>query len=107
MPVRKVTKQLKNPFGLALSLVIAGCSADYASSKAQTGSPTQDSPDTPGFVYVPVGVNERGCRQYTKRPTKEGVAVDAAIWYRSSDGGFTTDADACDPVTDKPREKPP
>ncbi len=100
-----VTKHIKRTIGIALPLVVAGCSTDFASSTGQPSSPKQGSSDTPGVIYVPVGVNERGCTQHTKRPTKEGVAVDAAIWYRTSDGRYTTNADACEPSNNKHQER--
>lgn len=52
-------------------------------------------------IFVPVAVDDRGCTQYTKRPLKEGIAVDAAIWYRTKDGHFTIDANACEPTKKK------
>lgn len=101
-----VIKHIERMIGLALALTVVGCSANHASSIRQPPSPTQGSSEPPGFVYVDVGVNERGCTQYTKRPTKEGIAVDAAIWYRTSDGRYTTNADICEPATNKRQETP-
>jgi len=101
-----ITKCSKGTIGIALALTVVGCSADHASSTRQPPTPVHGASGTPGFVYVAVGVNERGCTQYTKRPTKEGIAVDAAIWYRTSDGRYTTDADICEPATNKQLETP-
>lgn len=101
-----VTKHITRIMGLALALTVVGCAADHSSSSKHPPNPTRGSSGTAGFVYVAVGENDRGCTQYTKRPTKEGIAVDAAIWYRTSDGRYTTNADICEPANNKHREMP-
>jgi len=99
-----VIKHIERMIGLAVALTVVGCPADHPPLTGQP--PSQGPSEAPGFVYVAVGVNERGCTQYTKRPTKEGIAVDAAIWYRTSDGRYTTNADICEPATSKRQETP-
>ncbi|MFW6322486.1 MAG: hypothetical protein ACOC02_02540 [Guyparkeria sp.] len=85
---------------LAIPLTVTACtqggqlSSDRGPGSGADGVPSDEHPDV---IFVPVGVDSRGCTQYTKRPTREGIAVDAAIWYRDKDGNFVLDASQCEP----------
>ncbi|MGM0517530.1 MAG: hypothetical protein ACQER6_08010 [Pseudomonadota bacterium] len=85
---------------LAISLSLAACSqGGHLPSGPASGSDADGvvSDGHPGVIFVPVGVDSRGCIQYTKRPTHEGIVVDAAIWYRDKDGNFVLDSSQCQP----------
>ena len=47
------------------------------------------------ILFVPVGQNDQGCTQYTKKPLRDGIMVDTGIWYRTADGHFVMDAGQC------------
>lgn len=49
------------------------------------------------FAFVPAGQTEKGCTMFSKRALKDGVAVDAAIWFRTESGDFSMDARQCVP----------
>lgn len=58
-------------------------------------------------LFVPVGTDERGCTQYTKKPLRDGIMVDTGIWYRTADDQFVLDANRCVPDDLAPaKEKP-
>lgn len=85
---------------LAIPLSMTACfQGGHLSSDPEPSSGTDGvvSDEYPDVIFVPVGVDPRGCTQYTKRPTREGIAVDAAIWYRDKDGNFVLDASQCEP----------
>ncbi len=85
---------------LVIPLSMTACSqGGHAPSDSEPGTGAEGVPsdEHPDVIFVPVGVDSRGCTQYTKRPTREGIAVDAAIWYRDKDGNFVLDASECEP----------
>ncbi len=49
--------------------------------------------------FVAVGLDERGCVEYTRKADDSDKDVDAAIWYQREDGSMTTDPSDC--ATDK------
>jgi len=58
------------------------------------------------ILFVPVGVDARGCTLYTKKPLRDGIFVDTGIWYRTTDDQFVLDATRCVPDDLVPEEKP-
>ena len=58
------------------------------------------------ILFVPVGTDDQGCTQYTKKPLREGIMVDTGIWYRTADDHFVMDASECvpDTRTTRPRD---
>lgn len=87
---------------LAASIALTAC-ATRGSAGEETaygdlrGVLAADGP----VLFVPVGSDDRGCTQYTKKPLREGLMVDTGIWYRTADGHFDMDADRC-----KPHQRP-
>lgn len=59
----------------------------------------QKNDHSPGFDWVLVGTNDRGCEMFTKRSASPGVVVDSAIWYHDASGNFVLDANSCVPVS--------
>lgn len=96
-------------FALVVPLVSAACtvagpSATDRSSGQLNGVLASDAP----VMFVPVGINDRGCTMYTKKPLREGILVDSAIWYRTADDQFVLDANRCVPDDLAPeRERQP
>ncbi|MFO7581897.1 hypothetical protein [Guyparkeria sp.] len=93
-------RQLLAASMLAIPLSMTACSQDGRLPSDPEPTSSADgvvSDEHPDVIFVPVGVDSRGCTQYTKKPTREGIAVDAAIWYRDKDGNFVLDASQCEP----------
>lgn len=87
---------------LATPLALAACT--IATSAADpygdlNGVLASDAP----ILFVPVGKDDQGCTQYTKKPLREGILVDTGIWYRTADDRFVLDASRCvpDPLSTK------
>jgi len=91
---------------LATGLALAGCA---------TSVPPPDEPTTEphgklngvlaanaAVLFVPVGTDEQGCTQYTKRPLREDILVDTGIWYRTANDRFVLDASRCAPERESP-----
>ncbi len=87
------------PMGiLAASLALAACTTSGSAGEENAcgdlrGVLAAEAP----ILFVPVGSDDRGCTQYTKKPLREGLMVDTGIWYRTADGHFDMDADRCAP----------
>lgn len=83
---------------LVIPLLLAACwQGGHLPSGPASDADGVVSDEHPDVIFVPVGVDSRGCTQYTKRPTREDIAVDAAIWYRDKDGNFVLDSSQCEP----------
>ena len=74
-----MTKQTSLIFASTL-LLAAGC---------------QSTSGTSPEGYVAVGLDERGCVEYTRKADDSDKDVDAAIWYQREDGSMTTDPSDC------------
>jgi len=81
--------------GVALITVLslAGC--------AQEPDAEQTRPDERGFEWQAIGKDPEGCERFIKKPIREGVMVDQAIYYRDAEGNYTVDRQACAPTTDR------
>lgn len=91
---------------LAASLPLVACTAagSYA-AESPYGSLNGVLASGAPILFVPVGVDDRGCTMYTKKPLREGIMVDTGIWYRTADDQFVLNADRCAPDEHAPRRE--
>lgn len=88
---------------LIASLLLTACSTT-ASSGPSPQYGTLDGVLAAGAPvrFVPVGTNNQGCTQYTKKPLRDDILVDTGIWYRTADDRFVLDANRCVPERASP-----
>ena len=83
---------------LSAPLLLAGCvTASSSSADRSYGELNGVLAANAPVLFVPVGTDDRGCTQYTKKPLRDGIMVDTGIWYRTADGRFVMDASRCMP----------
>ncbi|MFI9652648.1 hypothetical protein [Guyparkeria halopsychrophila] len=91
-------KPFRTLVSLATPLILAACAAPGSSvADPSYGQLNGVLAADASILFVPVGVDNRGCTMFSKRPQRQGILVDSGIWYRTGDGQFVLDANRCVP----------